>query len=59
MPGSSLADERALFGYHAWEVYVGSAAGTVRLPIGYYASQPIDAASYLAAHPEDLAPVDD
>jgi hypothetical protein len=54
-----LADERALFGYHAWEVYVGSAAGTVRLPIGYYASQPIDAASYLAAHPENLAPVDD
>jgi transglycosylase-like protein with SLT domain len=54
-----LADERALFGYHAWEVYVGSAAGTVRLPVGYYASQPIDAASYVAAHPEDLAPVAD
>ncbi|MEP6659383.1 MAG: lytic transglycosylase domain-containing protein [Acidimicrobiales bacterium] len=54
-----LADERALFGYHAWEVYVGSAAGTVRLPVGYYASQPIDAASYLVAHPDDLAPVDD
>jgi hypothetical protein len=54
-----LADERALVGYHAWEVYVGSTAGTFRLPVGYYASQPIDAASYLAAHPEDLAPVDD
>jgi hypothetical protein len=54
-----LADERALFGYHAWEVYVGSAAGTVRLPVGYYASQPIDAASYVAAHPENLAPVVD
>ena len=54
-----LANERALFGYHAWEVYVGSAAGTVRLPVGYYASQPIDAASYVAAHPEDLAPIAD
>lgn len=54
-----LADERAIFGYHAWEVYVSSAAGTVRLPVGYYASQPIDAASYVAAHPENLAPVAD
>jgi hypothetical protein len=54
-----LADPRAYRGYHAWEVYVGTAAGTVRLPVGYAAAAPVDAAGYLAAHPEDRAPVDD
>ncbi len=53
------SDERALFGYHAWEVYVDSVAGTVRLPTGYANTKPIDAVSYVAAHPQDLAPVHD
>jgi hypothetical protein len=49
------ADERAYFGYHAWEVFYGTAAGDVRLPEGYAATEPIDAASYIAAHPQDRA----
>ncbi len=54
-----LTDPRAIYGYHAWEVYVTSSAGTVRLPVGYASSVPQDAAAYVATHPEDLAPVDD
>jgi membrane-bound lytic murein transglycosylase B len=54
-----LADPGALRGYHAWEVYVTTAAGTVRLPVGFAAGEPVDAAAYLAEHPEDRAPVDD
>ena len=34
------ADERAYLGYHAWEVFYGSAAGDVRLPEGYTAAEP-------------------
>ncbi len=47
------ADERAYLGYYAWQVFVGSSAGSLRLPIGYSATERIDAAAYLAAHPED------
>ena len=47
------ADERAYLGYHAWEVFYGSAAGDVRLPEGYTAAAPIDANAYIAAHPTD------
>ncbi len=54
-----LADPRAIYGYHAWEVYASTAAGTVRLPIGFSAKEPLDAAAYVAAHPEDVAPVHD
>jgi membrane-bound lytic murein transglycosylase B len=54
-----LADPAALRGYHAWEVYVTTLAGTVRLPVGFAADEPVDAAAYLASHPEDRAPVDD
>jgi hypothetical protein len=54
-----LNDERAVYGYHAWEVYVATAAGTVRLPLGYSQSAPVDAATYIAEHPDDLAPVSD
>lgn len=54
-----LADPRAYAGYHAWEVYVSTAAGTVRLPVGYSATEPVDAAVYLSAHPSDRAPVTD
>jgi hypothetical protein len=48
-------DERAYSGYHAWQVFVGSAVGSLRLPVGYAAGEPVDAATYLADHPEDRA----
>jgi membrane-bound lytic murein transglycosylase B len=47
------ADPRAYAGYYDWQVFYGSGAGDVRLPIGYSASAPIDAAHYLASHPQD------
>ena len=47
------ADPRAYYGYHSWEVFYGSAAGDVRLPVGYAAAEPVDAATYVAAHPDD------
>lgn len=49
-----MADPLAYRGYHGWEVLVGSAAGTVRLPSGYTAAEPVDATAYVAEHPEDL-----
>jgi membrane-bound lytic murein transglycosylase B len=48
------ADERAYVGLHGWEVLVGTSVGTVRLPVGYAADQPVDAAAYVAEHPDDL-----
>ena len=39
--------------YREWQVFYASSAGTVRLSIGYNATQPIDAAAYLAEHPGD------
>lgn len=48
-------DEHAYRGYHAWEVFVTTSAGTVRLPVGYSAPEPGDAATYLADHPGDRA----
>ncbi len=42
-------------GYHAFQVFFASAAGVVRLPIGYSQPAPIDAAAYLAANPADAA----
>lgn len=50
-----IADPLAYRGYHAWEVYVGSVAGTVRLPVGYAADSPIDAVAYATTHPEDVS----
>lgn len=49
-----MADPLAYRGYHAWEVYVASAAGTVRLPVGYAAETPIDALEYVRTHPDDV-----
>jgi membrane-bound lytic murein transglycosylase B len=46
-----------LHGYHAWQVFVGTTAGTVRLPVGFAAETPIDAVGYLTEHPDDLATV--
>lgn len=48
------ADARAYLGYHGWQVFVGSAAGAIRLPVGYSATDPVDALAYAASHPEDL-----
>jgi len=52
----NLRDEPALLrGYHAWQVFAGTSAGTVRVPIGYAEPAAVDAAEYLAAHPDDRA----
>lgn len=52
----SLRDEPELYtGYHAFQVFFGTSIGTVRLPIGYSETAPIDAATYLAGHPGDAA----
>jgi membrane-bound lytic murein transglycosylase B len=39
--------------YHEWQVFYGSSAGTVRLPVGYSEAGAIDAATYLVSHPGD------
>ena len=49
------ADARLYAGYHAWQVFVATTAGPVRLPEGYAAAAPVPAAAYVAAHPEDRA----
>ncbi|MCU1366447.1 MAG: transglycosylase family protein, partial [Ilumatobacteraceae bacterium] len=50
-----VADPLAYRGYHAWEVYVGSVAGTIRLPVGYVADAPVDAVAYATTHPDDVS----
>ncbi|MEM8924743.1 MAG: lytic transglycosylase domain-containing protein [Actinomycetota bacterium] len=42
----------AYYGYHGWQVYYSSAAGLLLLPVGYEESEPIDAAQWLAANPD-------
>ena len=50
-----LRDHPTLFAaFHAWQVFAGSSAGTIRLPVGYSATTPIDAAAYATEHPDDL-----
>lgn len=50
----NMRDNPNLFAaYRQWQVFYGSSAGTIRLPVGYRQTQPIDAAAYLAAHPGD------
>lgn len=44
-------DERALRGFYNWEIYVGSAAGTLWLPVGYEELEPRSAAGYLEENP--------
>jgi hypothetical protein len=52
----SLREEPELYtGYHAFQVFFGSSAGTVRLPVGYSQAVPIDAAAYLESNPQDAA----
>jgi membrane-bound lytic murein transglycosylase B len=42
-------------GYHAFQVFFATSAGTVRLPVGYSTSTPITVSEYLDAHPQDAA----
>jgi hypothetical protein len=51
-----IADERAYLGYYGWEVFYGTSEGTVRLPVGYSETVPIDVVAYLRDHPQDLVP---
>jgi hypothetical protein len=51
------ADPRAYEGFHAYEVIVRTAAGDIRLPDGFAAAEPVDAAAYLAINPQDRASV--
>jgi hypothetical protein len=41
--------------YREWQVFYATSVGTIRLPVGYSHPQPIDAAAYLAGHPDDAA----
>ena len=52
----NMRDQPARYAaYHAWQVFVSTSVGVVRLPVGYSQTQPIDAAVYVADHPDDLA----
>ena len=44
-------DERALRGFYNWEVYVGSAEGTLWLPVGFEELEPRSALDYLTENP--------
>ncbi len=46
------SDPGAYAGYHAWEVYFLSASGLLRLTGGYDEPEPVDAATWIAEHPE-------
>lgn len=53
---TNLALEPRLYrGYHAWQVFVSTVAGPVRLPVGFRADVPVPAADHVASHPEDRA----
>ncbi|MGH1489105.1 MAG: transglycosylase SLT domain-containing protein [Acidimicrobiales bacterium] len=49
-----MEDERAYYGYHAWEIYFLSTEGLIRIPVGYEQLEPIAAATWLAENPESL-----
>ena len=50
----NMRDNPRLFAaYRQWQVFYSTSAGTVRLPVGYSQTAPIDAATYLAEHPVD------
>ncbi len=44
-------DERAIRGFYNWEVYVGTAAGTLWLPVGYLSPEPTPAIEYAEENP--------
>ena len=42
---------RALRGLYNWEIYVGTDVGTLWLPVGFRADEPLDAVTYLQQNP--------
>ena len=46
-------DPEAYYGYHGWQVYFLSTAGLALLPEGYEEPEPVDAAGWLAANPQN------
>ena len=44
-------DERALRGIYNWEIYVGTEAGTLWLPVGFRAEEPLSAIDYAEENP--------
>ena len=44
-------DERNLRGFYNWEIYIGSAEGTLWLPVGYSSDEVGSAAAYIAENP--------
>jgi hypothetical protein len=44
-------DERAIRGIYNWEIYVGTDVGTLWLPVGFRAEEPVLAADYATANP--------
>ena len=52
----NLRTHPALYsGYHAWQVFVTTTSGPLRLPPGYEQPEPALAIDYIAAHPDDRA----
>ncbi len=49
-----MENERAYYGYHAWEIYFKSSEGLIRIPVGYEQLEPIAVTDWLADHPETL-----
>ncbi len=49
-----MENERAYYGYHAWEIYFLSTEGLIRIPVGYEQLEPIAATTWLAENPETL-----
>ncbi|MGI9597018.1 MAG: lytic transglycosylase domain-containing protein [Acidimicrobiales bacterium] len=49
-----MENERAYYGYHAWEIYFLSTEGLIRIPVGYEQLEPIPATTWLERHPETL-----
>jgi hypothetical protein len=50
--GVMQANERAFFGYHAWQVYYRTTLGEVLLPTGYAAAHPMPVQKWLGNHPQ-------
>lgn len=44
-------DERTLRGFYNWEIYVGTDAGTLWLPVGYLSPEPTPAIEYAQQNP--------
>jgi hypothetical protein len=47
-----ITDPAAFAAFYRWDVYYGTTAGDVLLPIGYAEASPIPVGDYLAAHPQ-------